>query len=111
MSPVDVVCLPTLPTQDWDSIAGDPKQEAGGATRERVEDLQQLEAEGDKREIPSEGDRFEECVRDDTGLRPAPSLLVGGDVGTEAPQCGPQIGPQSEGVAAPGVALQNSLEQ
>ena len=25
-----------------------------------------------------------------TGLRPAPSLLVGGDVGTEAPQCGPQ---------------------
>ena len=33
------------------------------------------------------------------------------DVRTEAPQCeqcGPQGGPQSKGVAAPGVALQNS---
>ena len=52
--------------------------------------------------------------RDDgvvTGLRPAPSLVVGGDVGSEPPQCGPQGGPQREGVAAPGVALQNSLEQ
>ena len=83
VSPVDVVCLPTLPTQDWDSIAGDPKQEAGGGTKERIEDLQQLEAEGEKEVLK---DRSEECFREDTGLRTAPFYFVGGDVGTEAPQ-------------------------
>ena len=68
-----------LSRQAWDSRSGDPWQQM---------------SEGDDGEV--------------TGLRPAPSCVVGGDVGTEAPQCGPQGGPQSEGVAARGVALQNS---
>ena len=54
---------------------------------------------------------LEEREREKTGLRAAQSFVVGGDVGTEAPQCGPQGGPQREGVATPGVALQNLLEQ
>ena len=51
---------------------------------------------------------------DATGLRPAPSLFVGGDVGTETPQkkeepqeVWPSRRNQKEGVATCGVALQN----
>ena len=67
-----------LSRQAWDSRTGDPwQQEAGGRDGEEA------------------------------GLRPAQSWVVGGDVGSESPQCGPQSGPQRRGVATSGVALQN----
>ena len=58
-----------LSRQAWDTRSGDPWQQ---------------EAEG--------------RIDEGTGLRPAPSIVVGGDVGSEPPQ-------RSEGVAIPGVAL------
>ena len=87
------ICLPTLPTQDGDFIFGDPTQEAGGRENELEE-------------------RSGEEV---TGLRPAPSLFVGGDVGTESPQkkkewpqeVWPSRSNWKKGVATCGVALQN----
>ena len=74
-----------LSRQDWDSRSGDPwRTESGG------------------------------CDREEPGLRPAPSLLVGGDVGTETPQkkeepqeVWPSRRKKKEGVATSGVALQN----
>ena len=125
------VCLPTLPTQDWDSRLGDPKQEAGGGTNERTKDPRQQKAGGgtkerfgDPRQLEAGGgasgkpggpwlienkleksvgvkemeNGLEESVEDEPGLRPAPSCVVGGDVGSESPQ--------KEGVATSGVALQ-----
>ena len=102
------MCLSVLPTQNRDSRFGDPKREAGRGLRERFGDPRQLEAGGGESETTSSGAEatdkdfkenvFEESVRGDTGLRPAPSLVVGGDVGSESPQ--------KEGVATSGVALQ-----
>ena len=111
------MCLPTLPPKDWDSRLRDPKQEAGGGTRERSEDSRQQEAAGGSSEKPGGPwlmenklencvgaevmeKRPEECVGDEPGLRPAPSYVVGGDVGSESPQ--------KEGVATSGVALQKT---
>ena len=102
VSPVDVFCSPVIPTQEWDSIPGDPKLEEGEGT---------CGVTGSTEVEEMEGDIFVKRTRDASGLRPAPSLFVGGDVGTEAPQCGPQGGPQREGGAARGVALQNSDRQ
>ncbi len=90
VSPVDVFCSPTLPTQEWDSIPGDPKLEEGEGT---------CGITGSTEVEEMEGDIFEKRTRDASGLRPAPSLFVGGDVGTEAPQ------KKKEGVATAGVAL------
>ena len=101
------VCLPTLPTQDWDSRLGDPKQEAGGGTKERFGDPRQQEAEGGASEKPGGPwlmeNGLEESVGDEVGLRPAPSYVVGGDVGSESPQ--------KEGVATAGVALQRQNKE
>ena len=108
------MCLPVLPSKDWDSRLRDPRQEAGGGTRERSEDSRQQEAAGGSSEKPGVMEntlencvgadvmenRIEECVGEELGLRPAPSYVVGGDVGSESPQ--------KEGVAAVGVALQET---
>ena len=90
VSPVDVFCSPAIPTQDWDSIPGDPKLEEGEGT---------CGITGSAEFGIMDEDIFEERTRDASGLRPAPSLFVGGDVGTEAPQ------KKKEGVATAGVAL------
>ena len=90
VSPVDVFCSPTVPTQDWDSIPGDPKLAEGEGASEKT---------GSAEVGVTDEDIFEERTRDASGLRPAPSLFVGGDVGTEAPQ------KKKEGVATAGVAL------
>ena len=90
VSPVDVFCSPAIPTQEWDSIPGVPKLEEGEGT---------CGITGSTDVEVMEEDIFVKRTRDASGLRPAPSLFVGGDVGTEAPQ------KKKEGVATAGVAL------
>ena len=88
VSPVDVLCSPAVPTQDWDSIPGDPELVEGEGTSGKAESAEVGVME--EREIFSEAGvsehMLEECARDVSGLRAAPSFVVGGDVGTEAPQ-------------------------
>ena len=100
VSPVNVLCSPAVPTQDWDSIPGDPKQEEEGGPAVPTQDWDSIPGDPKQEEEGgTSGKVFEECAGDVTGLRPAPSLFVGGDVGTEAPQ------KKKEGVATAGVAL------
>ena len=99
------VLLSTVPSQNQDSRFGDPKREEGGDLRKRIGDSRQLDAGRRERKRTSSGaeateNDFEERIEEDEpGLRAAPFLFVGGDVGSESPQ--------KEGVATDGVALQN----
>ena len=99
------VLLSTLPTHSRDSRIGDPKRDGEGGLRKRFGNPRQLDAGREEREKTScgaeatENDLEERIEEDELELRAAPSLFVGGDVGSESPQ--------KEGVATDGVALQN----
>ena len=112
------VLLPTLPTQNKDSSFGGPQREAGATLNERTGVFSQPDARRGERSGGAEAtvNEFEERFEADvTGLRAAPSLFVGGDVGTESPTeeggatrgVAPSRRNQKEGVATCGVALQN----
>ena len=88
------MCLNVLPTQNRDSRVGDLKEKAGGGQRKMFGDSRQLEAGGGET-----NKEFEENDAENSGLRAAPFCVVGGDVGTEAPQ------KKKKGVATFGVAL------
>ena len=88
------MCLNVLPTQNRDSRVGDLKEKAGGGQRKMFGDSRQLEAGGGET-----NNDFEENDAENSGLRAAPFCVVGGDVGTEAPQ------KKKKGVATFGVAL------
>ena len=76
VSPVDVLCSPAVPTQDWDSIPGDPKLAEGEGTSGKTESA----------EVGvMEEDIFEECARDVSGLRPAPIFIGRGRCGDRSP--------------------------
>ena len=130
------VCLPTIPTQDWDFRFGDLKQKAvggmkerpfdprqqkaGGGTKGRSGDPRQQEARGgsterfgDSRQQEAGGGASERCgdpwQQQDEGVGDEPGLRT-------APSCvvGGDVGPESpqiEGVATSGVALQGPEEQ
>ena len=90
--------LSTVPSPKKDSRFGDPKREEGGqldaGRRESKRTSSGAEA--------TENDLEERSEADVTGLRAAPSLFVGGDVGTESPT--------EEGGVTRGVTPKKELE-
>ena len=95
--------LPTIPTQNKDSSFGGPRREEGTTMddfemRERSRSSQPDDRRGERGggAEATVNDLERRSEADVTGLRAAPFLFVGGDVGTESPQ--------EEGGATRGVA-------